>query len=233
MKTYRLFKTAVIVLSILALFCSCVKEGIEKCTANCANIIISGQVWDSSYRRGSPNIPIRVYWKDAGMSPIYTEDEIEKSKTDDQGNFYLNLSIDSSRFHGNNLYIEVPLSSDYIANGSHNGVLAESISQYYPLVQSLRFTMYQAANLKIKLQRTQTDNFIAFDLSYVFDYTTGGIYGHNGGPPLPYTEFNRITGANVYTKVTWRKVYSPGVFSFFTDSIKCIANTSNVLVMDY
>jgi|SRR5688572_5225162 len=225
--------TTISFLILLFLILSCSKENIEKCSANCANVIFSGKIWDSSNRKGLADLPVRVYWKDAGFCIICPQDEIARSKTDAQGNFYLNLSVDSSRFHGNRLYVEVPIPGDYIANNSHNGVLATSLGQYIPLVQNIKFTMYQAANLNIKLQRTQTDNFISFELSYLFDFTTGGIYWHSGGPPLPHTEFTRVAGANVFTKVSWRKGYGPGMTSTFTDSIKCTVTGPNAIILDY
>jgi len=220
-------------LILLFLIVSCSKEKFEKCRGNCANVIFSGKAWDSSNRKGLADLPVRVYWEDAGLCYICPEDEIARSKTDAQGNFYLNLSVDSSRFHGNRLYVEVPLPGGYIANGSYNGVLATSLGQYVPLAQNIKFTMYEATNLNIKLQRTQTDNFIYFELNYLLDYTTGGIYGYNGSAPLPYTDFTRVTGANVFTKVSWRKGYGPGMTSTFTDSIKCTVAGPNTIILNY
>ena len=222
---------AVLILSFLIVSCS--KEKIEKCQANCANIIISGKAWDSSNRKGLANIPVKVYWQDAGLCYICPEDVIATSKTDEQGNFYFNMSLDSSRFHGNRLRVEVPMPGGYIANSSHNGVLRESIGQYTPSFQNIKFTMYQAAKLNIKLTRTQTDNYIGFELSYLFDFTRGGIYGYFGPPPSPYTDFNVTAAANVYTKVSWQKWLSPGVISTFVDSIKCTVAGPNTITLNY
>ena len=233
MKTSDLIKTVGILLSALALFNSCTKDGIEKCRANCANILISGQVWDSSYRKGIANHPVKLYWQDAGVCYICPEDVIANFKTDVNGRFHLNLSVDSSRFHGNRLHIAAELPAGYISNGSHNGFVDRSIRQYRQSIQNIKFTMYHATKLNIKLERRQTDNFIAFDLYYLFDFTRGGIYGYYGPPPLPVTNFNVVAAANVYTKVSWQKVYSPGVFSTFVDSIKCVANTHNSIVIGY
>jgi hypothetical protein len=211
---------------------ACTKSDIEKCQSNCADIIISGKAWDSSAQKGLANLPVRVYWQDAGMCPICPEDQIASTKTDGDGNFYIDMQIDRLRFNGNRLHVQVSMPLGYVGNGSHNGVLDESTGQYQRLFQN-KFTMYQAANLNIKLQRTQTDNFISFELKYLFDYTTGGIYYRYGPPPLPYTEFIRVAGANVFTKVTWVKGYGFGMSATFTDSIKCVANTSNTIVLDY
>ena len=215
------------------LIASCTKEKIGKCRANCANIIISGQAWDSSYRKGLANLPVKLYWQDAGWCPICPENIIANSKTDADGRFYFNMSIDSSRFHGNALHIAVTMPTDYIANVSHNGFMKASIGQYVPSVQNIRFHMYEAAKLNIKLQRTQTDNYIGFELYYLFDYTRGGIYGYFGPPPSLYTDFNVTAAANVYTKVSWQKWHSPGVISTFVDSIKCVANTNNSITLEY
>src|SRR6185503_11113542 len=116
MKKINPIMAAISFLILLFLIVSCSKK-IEKCRVNCANVIFSGKAWDSSNRKGVANLPVRVYWEDAGLCYICPEDEIARSKTDAQGNFYLNLSVDSSRFHGNRLYVEVPLPGGYIANG--------------------------------------------------------------------------------------------------------------------
>ncbi|HMK19724.1 MAG TPA: hypothetical protein VK492_16090 [Chitinophagaceae bacterium] len=218
---------------MLLLIVSCSKEKIEKCRGNCANIIISGKVWDSSNRKGLANTTVKIYWQDAGVCYICPEDVIGTSKTDGEGNFYINMSIDSSRFHGNRLHIEAPLPGGYIANGSYNGVLRESIGQYNQSFQNIKFTMYQAAKLNIKLTRTQTDNYIGFELYYLFDFTRGEIYGYFGPPPSLYTDFNVTAAANVYTKVSWQKWLSPGVTSTFVDSIKCIVAGPNTITLNY
>src|SRR4030095_6537884 len=109
-----------LILSFLIVSCS--KEKMEKCLANCTNIIISGKAWDSSNRKGLANTTVKIYWQDAGICYICPEDVIATSKTDDLGNFYTNMSLDSSRFHGNRLHVEVPIPGGYIANSSHNGV---------------------------------------------------------------------------------------------------------------
>jgi hypothetical protein len=223
------------------LIASCTKEGVDKCRSNCAIIIISGQAWDSSYRKGMANIPVKVYWQDAGMCFICPENIIANSKTDANGRFYFNMSIDSSRFHGNGLHIAVTMptgyisngSVGYISNGSNGGNMDAAIYQYTSSVRNIRFHMYESAKLNIKLQRTQTDNYIGFDLNYRFDFTRFGIYGYFGPPPSAYTDFNVATAANVYTKVSWQKWLSPGVISTFVDSIKCVANSNNTITLNY
>ena len=233
MKKFNILKAAGLSLAALIFLASCSKEGIEKCRGNCANIIISGQAWDSSYRKGLANLPVKLYWQDAGFCILCPEDVIANSKTDANGRFYFNLSIDSSRFHGNRLHVAVTMPAGYIANGGYNGLMDESIAQYISSVQNMRFHMYESAKLNIKLQRTHTDNYIRFELHYLFVFTTGGIYGYFGPPPSPYTDFNVIAAANVYTKVSWQKWLSPGVISTFVDSIKCVANTNNSITLNY
>lgn len=241
MKKFDKSKAAGFYLVALIFLTSCSKEGIEKCRGNCANIIISGQAWDSSYRKGLANLPVKLYWQDAGWCYLCPEDVIADSKTDASGRFYFNMSIDSSRFHGNALHIAVTMpngyisnaSVGYISNGPNSRNMDAAIYQYTPSVQNIRFHMYESAKLNIKLQRTQADNYIGFDLNYLFDFTTNGIYGYFGPPPSAYTDFNVTTAANVYTKVSWQKWPSPGVISTFVDSIKCVANTNNSITLNY
>lgn len=232
MKTPDTLKIIIALLTAFVLFSSCTKKPFD-CRSNCAKIIISGQVWDSSYRKGLPNLPVKIYWQDAGMCPICPESVIGNSNTDANGRFYFNMSIDSSRFHGNNLHVAAQLPADYIANTSHNGFVDESFSQYNQSFQNIKFTMFQAAKLNIRLQRTQTDNYIGFELFYRFAFTRFGIYGYFGPPPSQYTDFNVTTAANVYTKVSWHKAHSPGVFTDFVDSITCVANANNTIVLNY
>ena len=223
-----------VVAAILSLLIvSCTKARIEKCRANCANIIISGQVWDSSNRKGLAKIPVKVYWQDAGICYLCPENVIAVFKTDDQGRFSLDMAIDSSLFHGNRLRISATMPGGYIANGSHNGFLEKSFIQYRQFYKNLKFTMYQAANLNIKLQRAQTDNFIIFELDYVFDFTRLGIYYYNGSAPVSVSSFNVVTGSGVFTKISWRKVHGVGMFSTFVDSIQCLANTNNSIILNY
>ena len=215
---------------------SCKKEDCQKCLT----ITVSGRVIDSSSGKGIDNVPVEVYWTDKSGSYFSSNIDIAHTKTLRDGTFTLHVDVDTSLFRNtsNHLYVSALIPHGYIADGYSGDpvnqayVIDESISPYVNTTD-IRFTLFQKTDVTIELVRNQADMFQAFDLHYYYDFTQAALYFHYGPPPVAFTSFKRSTAANVFTKVTWRKVYAPGQFSYFIDSIKCVPNGNNKIYIGY
>jgi hypothetical protein len=227
------------VFCLLAIAVTSVSCRKETCQGNCVDITISGKVVDSSNSRGLVHTPIRVYWQDAGVCYVCPEINVFDTKTDNGGNFSFTTSVDTSRFGGYGLHVSTPVPSGYIPDGylgdpiNQEYVLKESLYRYTPSFNNIRFILYEKTSLNIQLVRTQNDNFTRFDLDYYYDFVHLGLYTYTGAPPIAITSFTKATAANVFTKIIWTKGYGFGQTSSFMDSIKCIANTNNSIIIGY
>jgi hypothetical protein len=94
--------------------------------------------------------------------------------------------------------------------------------------------MYPKANLTIRLHRVQNDNFAYFLVEHY--YLNGSAYGDYSIAGQQFAEspvINTVTSADIYTKISWKKVFSPGVFTQQVDSIICTKNGNNFFDISY
>lgn len=214
---------------------SCKKDDLIKCSGNCVPVTVSGKVIDVSNNKGLAGIPVSVYWMDAGICYVCPHLNVGMGLSNKSGEFHFNVSVENSRFGMYALYVEVPVPNGYIANMKDETSLWANMHYYNPSeLQDLKFEMFQKTHLTMKLTRLNTDNFKWFEVSYRFDYTGYGIYDNNGNQPATSFDLTVSTAANVFTKVYWGKWYGvPGQWTYFTDSIKCIAGRNNSIVINY
>ena len=218
---------------ILFLFvASCNKQ---TCDANCSDIRISGKVINASTNAGLADIPIRVYWQDQGICYSCPEIDVGNSKTNQHGDFNFTVPADTGRFGRYGLNMEIPVPSGYIKDyTAPDDRIVHTFSKYNPTdFQNLSFILHSKANLSIKLQRTQNDNFNNFILHYKYGSVFRSIYSYTGQPPVAVTDFNIVTGANVYTKILWTKWNGGVQISSFIDSIICALTGINSIIVNY
>ncbi len=220
-----------IIIFISALIISCSKD--YPCSGDCVSIHISGKVIDTATNIGIPNVPIHVYWKSAGMCFFCSTTKITDHLTNSRGEFDFNVKVDNSKFAWDYINITASIPKGYInyfANTDEIDIYY--LSRYESQINDLRVIMYPKANLAIKFIKNQNSSYQLFESYYKYGPVTG-IHVYDKWGVLTDSTFNVITAANIYTKIIWRKVYSPGVWTWFSDSIKCSPINNNVFILNY
>lgn len=212
---------------IAILTSSCKKDG---CTANCADIHISGQVVDTSTNTGVANMPILVQWNSYSTSILMPDkgpQKITGTRTNKDGYFDLIATVDKGKFGSYYISIETQLSEKYL-----NNYIPQYISQYTATARNLKLTIYPKAKLSIQLVNTQNDTFSFFDLLYSYSPTRIGIASSTW--PLSNKTYTVETAANIYTRIDWTKGGNGfGQRKDYSDSIRCVPDKENIFVLNY
>lgn len=213
---------------------SCTKDR-DECPSNCKEILIAGRVVDSSVNKGLKGIGISVYWQDAGMCYICPEMVVGSGRTDENGNFSFRVKVDSTMFGGHALHASIKVPNGYISSMDYSDEKIDYSRSYYsaPFFSTIRFRLYQKANLTIRLNKTSTLPFLNFSLKYRYDHTSFGLYTTQDINALQTHDFKVVTAANVFTKVQSSKAIAIGVFEERTDSVKCSAPGPNLIEVNY
>jgi hypothetical protein len=227
-------RSFVFFISISIFFISC-KKDIPACTGNCADIVVSGKVYDATNNIGFSKVPLTIDWFSNHRNCIFcpASKRVYSGSTDKNGNFNFTITIDSSLFLDYDLTLRVPNQPEYLSYS--NDYFESQLYKYNPTgFQNTQFKMYPKANLTIRLHRVQNDNFTYFLAEHY--YLNGSTYGDYIIAGQQFAEspvINTVTSANIYTKISWKKVFSPGVFTQQVDSLICTKNGNNFFDIFY
>lgn len=215
---------------------SCKKEK-TACRGNCVDIAIRGRVYDAISSKGFSNVPVSLKWNyiRTCFTCIGTTKNVYSGKTDRQGTFSFDVSIDTSLFNDYSLNVSTPDQSGYFS------LFPKLIGKYDPQqFQSVNMAFYPKANLTLRLHRTQTDVFEAFSVYHYFNHTDGsgdytGQYAYLKTRQEPFgdTVIQVETAADVMTKIKSMKSYSNGTVAEQIDSVVYKSTSQNVFDIYY
>lgn len=215
---------------------SCKREKIA-CRGNCADITIKGWVYDATSNKGFLNVPVNLKWQyiRTCFTCIGATKNLYSAKTDQQGNFTFDVSIDTTLFNDYSLEVSTSDQSGYFS------LFPKLIGKYnVQQFQSVNMAFYPKAVLTLRLHRTQTDVFEGFSVYHYFNHTDGsgdytGQYAYLKTRQEPFgdTVIQVETAANVLTKIKRMKSYSNGTVAEQTDSIVYKSTGQNVFDIYY
>jgi hypothetical protein len=233
-----LFRTkylvSVFIAAICVMFFSCEKDQPE-CKGNCVSIRISGKVYDKTTGAGFKNIPVEVRWVSSRIGSIRYK--VVEGNTNADGSFNFTKTVDSLFFKDYYLSVRTPIDTNYISipvGGGFDFLEERFYSLDINAINQIKFEYYPKAFLKLALRRVQNDTLNHFNFGCFFDSKAG--FGYNtiiGQQNARDTTFMIKTAADVFTKVTLRKVLSNGQVISTTDSIVCTTNGANTLNINF
>ena len=230
------FKSSISLIILTLIVSSCRKEQ-PTCHGNCVDIVINGNTYIETSGATLANIPVEVNWFRKGYCIGCTSYKVASGKTDNDGRFNFNTTIDSTFFKNYFLSVRVPTDTNYISVPGEGGAdFDEKRFSDFNLTafQNLKFEFYPKTFLTIRLHRTLSDNFDYFSVSHHFTNTFG--YGDITipGPKFAVDTTVRVpTSANIYTKIVWEKTVIGGQIAKHTDSLICTNNGTTVFDINY
>lgn len=218
---------------VIFLFVSCKKEK-AICTGNCFHLKLKGRVINGLTKKNEPNIPLRIEQVKFQSSFYSTSKIVQDFSSDDGGRFDMFTSIDSTIFgQGYFLSIKVRENQDFMTlfdRGYNTRVYDINTNTF----DGITLTVYPKVYLKIKLNRTQTDNFQYFGIAYFFVQNEDFFpYSALSPESVHKTEIIVPTSADVFTKIRVSKRDSKGMSTMTVDSIKCTKGGLNTYTINY
>lgn len=225
-------RTYIILLALLTfsfLINSCKKQA-PACTGNCGTINANGDVINNLTSTSASGVPVSLSWvKFVGgfsQSEVITT---VNSKSD--GSFNFTSNVDTSYFsRGYFLSLSVGSNKEYIILGYSGLIETRTYSFDKNAFQNIQLEVYKKAILKIKLHRTQSDNFQSFSIAHSNVVDDVYLYDYNVQSPQEVIDMNKSeidvsTVADVFTKIRVIKTLNNGTVNTTIDSVKCSANT--------
>ena len=238
MKTsmYKIIIIAITLATILVhLFVSCVDIYSPDCeTGNCVVVKIKGSVVVKPTGTGMSDIPVEVNFVNFNTYPSHGM-IIFSGKTDKNGEFNFNATIDLNSFKDYSLRVIVPAQENYIHNPhSDSGYSAITFHSFdEDAFQNINFEFYKETVLTINLNRTQTDDFELFYMQQFIlkNYIHHPIYVN--GANASSRSLQQKAVADIYTIIVWQKILKNGERHSHIDSLICRTNTNNVFNINF
>lgn len=232
----KYFKTFVLLI-ILGSFINACRKDQPTCRGNCVNLSISGNTFIKTSGAALPNVPVEINWFRKAYCIGCTSYKVAAGKSDNEGKFSFNTTIDSSFFREYFLSVRVPADTNYITVPSGGGVNfnEERFYDFNPnAMQHLQFEFYPKTYLTIKLNRVLSDNFNFFSVNHNFTNEFGyGTYIITGPQFATDTTLRVETSADIYTRIVWKKTIIGGQSIEQTDSLICTKNGPNNFTINY
>lgn len=194
------------------LFCECKKDILVTCEANCTPLKVSGKVLDgSANNQPKANINIHLKWSEGRSGIFFPKPDlvVAKTSTNTNGEFQMNVEIDTSYFNDKLLYIEA------YPSGPDGFLLPEKYSMFdfHPEeFQQLQFKHFNEAVVRFRLKSYSTKNYTSFRLQCDPDTLHPQYFNFyvlkNTFSKLPKDTVISYTGvAGVETSVIFSRVY--------------------------
>lgn len=201
------------------------------------NISISGNTYIKTSGDALANVPVEVNWFRRAYCIGCTSYKVASGKSDNNGRFSFNTTIDSSFFSDYFLSVRVPSDTNFIIVPSGGGVnfYEKRFDEFNPNdFDNLKFEFYPKTLLTIKLHRILSDNFDYFSVDHNFTNEFGyGDYIITGPEFATDTTIKVQTSADIYTRIVWKKTIIGGQSIEQTDSLICTNNGSNIFTINY
>lgn len=232
----KFFQIAVLLITLTPIIYTCKKDQ-PRCSGNCINISISGNTYIKTNGSALTNIPVEVNWFRKAYCIGCTSYKIATGKTDSDGKFNFNTTIDSTFFRNYFLSVRVPADTNYITVPGSGGVNFNEERLYdfnLSALQNLKFEFYPRVFLTINLHRTLPDNFNYFTVDHNFTPAFGyDDYLITGPQFATDTTIKVVTSANIYTRIVWKKTIIGGQSNEQIDSLICTNNRTNIFTINY
>jgi len=228
-------QTKLLFLLLSIVFFSCRKQQ-PKCKTNCYDMTFSGRAFVKTNGAAMAGLPVTVQWFKRGNCIGCTVYDVVSGVTDQNGNFSLSATIDTSFFSDHHLSIRLGKDTNFLNNPmvESSPFLEERRYSFTPSgLQNLQFEFYPKTYLTIRLRRTQNDVFENFSITHQYiPSVENQVFSLNNPQLAKDTVLKVPTSADVYTKVNWLKIVN-GQVSRFTDSLICTANGPNIFDINY
>ena len=216
---------------LVLLLLSCRKQTII-CTGNCAPITISGTTFNKITNTAQPNVPISLDWVQARIC-ICSQKNVFTGQSGSDGSFTITANIDTSMFKDHGLRLYVSKNDDFIVIRDSVFTNDNSFRFYSPAgYPPERLNNYPQATKKIKLQRSQKDNFESFGIQHsaVNENNTVSDYAISSPQEVidrNVKELTVPTVAGVFTKIiSTKRINSTQVITQI-DSVRCTRGGNN------
>ena len=220
------------------LFFSCERDAPE-CKGNCETMNANGRVINNLTGTGASGVPVKLSWSLGGGLPRGDRLVIQTVNSDGNGAFNFTSSIDTTYFSKDyHLSLYVGDNDEYMILGYAGVNSKPSYAFDQSAFQNVQLEVYKKANLKIRLHRTQSDNFTSFIIShsnvdnyfFVIDYN---VQSPQEVIDKKQSELNVNTVADVYTKIKVEKTFADGTSKVTIDSIKCTTNATSIYDVNF
>jgi hypothetical protein len=145
------------------------------------------------------------------------------------GEFNFNVAIDTTTFNEYYMHISISSPANYITTNS-------SVRFYQfdkETLKNINFELYRNATLTIDLNRTETDDFEVMYVYHSFVANTSTMSIIRPDTPEKDRILQRVTAADVYTKITWSKHFKDNTTQWYADSLICRQKENNVYNINY
>lgn len=235
---FNQMKIHTIFLLIAILFFSCKKEiRFLECTNNCKTFLLQGRVYDGTTNLGFSNTELKLRWEYFRSNCFYCPGDkydIYVGKTDANGNFNFNITVDTSRFLNYSLNLITPKKENFY--NSFVSSLNDSNLNQVPI----NIVYYPSTTLTLKLIKIQNSTLKFINIFHEWRQLHGDkrlIYITDYAQSRPIaggdTTINMSTVADLKTIVTVEKRFLDNSFLDIKDSIICKKNQNNILNMYY
>jgi hypothetical protein len=206
------------------------------CMNNCVTFTISGQNILRSNGTPIAGKPVEVKWAKSGINCfICSSINVASGNTDANGKFNFTVSVDTSLFKTYFLSVSVPIDTNYLTLSSGNFNQQVRMYDYNPILfQNIIFESFEKAILTLNINRTLTDNFTYFSVEHFYDDRQSNLdYIIVPSQAVPNVIRTVPTSTNIYTKIRWKKSFSPGQYIEKMDSLVCTKNGPNAFTINY
>ena len=222
MKNSGSMKKLLLLFGLLSIF-SCKKSSNKILTP----ISFSGQVYDSTIRKGMPNVSIVASW----ITPGNIVTNIVNSSTDSNGYFVLNALIDTSKFNNGSINIYLDPQLTFLTLSTNSTI----IDSYHPINPNIQFNLYETTTLTINFIRSAPDTLMHVEVYKNNQFQKSDIIynsNYSGGVILPPYR-NVDAPVNKYTSISVLKVLSNKHIVYVGDSIFVHPNSHDTLSINY
>lgn len=228
-------KSTFFILLVSLVILSCKKEQFQSCEKNCVDIKVRGQVKNMESNKGLSNIPVSISWASAPFClTCNSTGIIAKTKTDGLGNYGVAISVDSSLFV--NSYIKVSIPTDnkhflYYPDPSGNDFTSLDIDSVR--ISDINFEAYPKAILIFNVKHPKNSKLQAGQIfhSYSRQFSMEDYFWFDK-KPVKDTLIKTVTGAGIFTKITYRKIENDKYIDT-KDSLKCESGRENVYEISF
>jgi hypothetical protein len=224
------------------LLLSCRKDVQYRCPGNCSDVVLAGQIWDESGKKGAKGLTVTARLYRYGSCWICTPEVIGVAKTGEDGRFIINSRFDTSELREKHLGVSFRIPEGYLKNATPAGPTAA--------VRTETENYHGAEFYEVDNNAMQNMYFPIFKrtlVTFALKRTTPPVAGHKGvslglslaglsswwGAENEDTSLTWHTGENVYTKYTVMNWVNDSSVQQQIDSIFCQPGGNNIVSITY
>jgi len=202
---------------------------------HCVNVGIRGVLHVNPSGKKLSNVPVEVFFVSKNPHHWFAPTpKVASGRTNKDGVFNFNVTIDTSFFATHNLTVRVPCQKDYLSTWLEHEYITQSFRDYdEKMLRNINFEFYIRTTLTIIYTRTEIDHYGGFHVEACFDNRCALVVIDR----MPELGTERVrqfeTAADIYTKITWIKANNAVDRETFVDSLIPRRNENNVFIINY